>query len=652
MVSPKQYMAKAKRQEPQKNAGTQPLHKNAAEAVAEPRKPITLKTLAILLAAVALLTYANTLKNGFALDDISSITKNRIVTKGISAIPELLTTPYHLGFHPSDNDLYRPLSLVMFAAEHQLAPGNPMPGHLVNILLYGACVVVFFLFLNRLFGGRHTAIVFIASLLFAVHPIHTEVVANIKSRDELLCFFFAFLSLLKFERYATTSRWQQLAWGMVCYFLSLLSKETSITFAALIPLVFFCYLNEHRKRSIYITASAAVAAIAYLCIRYAVLHAYHADSTTTIPFIDNALVHVPAPASRIATAILLLGWYIKLLFIPHPLICDYAFNEIPFVGYGHWGFLLSAAIYLIVAATGIYRLYRYRKDALAFALLFFLITLSLFSNLFVLLGATMAERFVFFASGGFCLALALVPGLLPKRYQIDDAMLLRSTKTWLVLLPVVVTFVWMAMARNNEWLDNYTLYTSDLQKAPNNMRLYWYRGNELSGAIFEAETNMERKRQAMLEGVKNLQQSVAIYPDMLAAHEDLGHAFFMMQQFDSAMVHSRKVLVQDPDNAIALFNISGMYFSQEKYDSAIAYCHMAAVSDPGNYDIPRNIGFSYLQMKRYDSAIVYFRKVVTAYPESAFCLGAMARTFHEAGLPDSARKYEVLAKALEPGYRL
>lgn len=158
-------------------------------AVYRPKVSVTLR-LAFFLGLISFIVYANTLRNGFAGDDIGTIRDNAYITKGgISAIPTLLSTPYHRGSLILANDLYRPLSLVLFATEYQLFGYNPLPFHFINILLYAGCVILLFLFLDGLFEQKRTGVAFIASLLFAVHPIHTEVVANIKSGDELLCFF-------------------------------------------------------------------------------------------------------------------------------------------------------------------------------------------------------------------------------------------------------------------------------------------------------------------------------------------------------------------------------------------------------------------------------------------------------------------------------
>jgi hypothetical protein len=212
------------------------LKKVEAQLPAEtaPKSTDTFK-FAIFLAIISLFVYANSLKNGYALDDYNVILNNSIIAKGVQAIPEILATPYHWGNVTSSNDLYRPLSLVMFAIEYQFFGKNPLPNHLLNALLFAACVVLLFLFLDQLFGRKKTGVAVIASILFALHPIHKEIAANIKSRDELLCFFFAFLSRNIYINYMRFGKIRQLLLGFFCFLLAFLAKETVVTFLAIVP---------------------------------------------------------------------------------------------------------------------------------------------------------------------------------------------------------------------------------------------------------------------------------------------------------------------------------------------------------------------------------------------------------------------------------
>ena len=149
-------MAKDKKQQPLKQPEDQtPIVR---------RKLSLFTQLCILLSVVCCLLYANTLFNNYAFDDPVVIEKNKFVTEGISAIPKLLATPHLRGFYVIPNDLYRPLSLVMFAIEYQFFGLNPMTGHLFNILtllLSGQLLVWFGGGLQALvwFGGGWHALV-------------------------------------------------------------------------------------------------------------------------------------------------------------------------------------------------------------------------------------------------------------------------------------------------------------------------------------------------------------------------------------------------------------------------------------------------------------------------------------------------------------
>lgn len=632
-------MANAKKQK--NNPGKETVTVDISATAGRP----SVKRLAIILAILSFVVYANTLLNGYALDDSGCISKNTIVTKGISAIPELLSTPYHYGFHPAPNDLYRPLSLITFAVENQLSPGNAALGHFINVLLFAGCVVLLFLFLVRLFKEEQTAVAFIASLLFALHPIHTEVVANIKSRDELLCFFFAFLSLLLFLKYTWSGKIHFVALGTLSLFLSLLSKETSISFLAVIPLVFIFYNHAEKGRKLTIVASTLVITIAYLGIRFSVLSAYHADQSAAIPFMNNPLVSVPAPASRTATAILLLGLYVRLLVIPYPLVCDYSYHNIPFAGFANIWVILSATGYIVLLAAGVYRLLKKKNDGFAFAFIYFISTILVFSNIFFLFGAAFAERFAFFASAGFCLACALLLAAWIGKDGVTGAMVLNNRKTWMVVVPLSMVYLLLTITRNAEWKDNITLYTADVQKAPDNARLLWYRGNELTTSVFQQEREIQLKKEAMLAGVKDLQSSLAIYSGITPAHQDLGYAFFIMRQFDSAELHSRIALQQDPNNTAILNTLAGVYFNKKDFNLAVDYCKRALAVDPGNPDLANNIGFAYLQMRQYDSSIVYYSNLVRMFPNNLLGIKNLAEAYRGAGKTDSAIRYEALLKS-------
>jgi hypothetical protein len=453
-------------------------------------KNLTLK-LTFLLGLISLLVYANTFKNGFVLDDNNVILQNSIVTKGASAIPEILHTPYRRGYYVYSNDLYRPLSLVVFAIEYSFFEKAPLPYHVFNILIFAGCVILLFLFFDQLFERKRTAVAFIASLLFALHPIHTEVVANIKSCDELLCFFFVFLSLNIFIKYAQEGTIIQLLLGGCFYFLSLFSKETTITFLAIIPLIFFFYLNNNRTRSMFISVTVLISSAVFLAIRFYVLNLYDANHITAVNFIDNQLsLSTLSVSSRLATAVLIMGYYVKLLFIPYPLLCNYAYNTIPFVTFSSHAVLISIAIYIFLGVFGIRQLSKVPKSPYAFAVLFYLMTMSLFSNTIFLIGTVMGERLLFLGSAGFCLMAALLLEKLTATTNYDTLTILKNKKVLSVIIPLSIIYAIVTINRNADWIDNRTLYTTDLKKAPDNS---WLNNNVAADLLENNPYNLALK---------------------------------------------------------------------------------------------------------------------------------------------------------------
>ncbi len=607
--------------------------------------------LALLLGILSLLLYANTLKNGFVLDDFHVIIENTIVTKGVSAIPEILATPYRRGYLITGSDLYRPLSLVMFATEYQLFGKSPAPYHSINILLFAGCVILLFFFLDDLFEHKKTEVAFIASLLFALHPIHTEVVANIKSRDELLCFFFAFLSLNVFCKYVKTGKISQLLAGCLCFFLSLLAKETVITFLAIIPFVFFFYKNNSKPASAYITAGIVLVAVLFLAVRFSVLNHYDANQPDSIKFIDNALVKPGLSAeSRIATAILMMGYYLRLLLIPYPLICDYSFASIPFTHFSDPLVIASLAAYAILVVSMIKLFLRDKRDPFAFSILFFLATASLFTNVFFLLGATMGERFMFFPSVGFCLAVAL---LVDKLISKNDATapLLKNNKVMAPLIVLSVGYAVVTFGRNSEWSDNYTLYSSDVKKVPDNCKLNYNLSVDLHN-IAKEEKDPAKQRKAIDEAIVSLRRALAVYPDFDDAEANLAFSYFFIQQFDSSELHDKRALQINPGNDYAINDLAGAYFFRKNYPGALSLYERSISVNPGYVNSYANAGICNLYMNKYDSAVYYCNRAIAADQGFNSSYEILAATYHAMNKPDSARKYELIAQKNNPGFKL
>ncbi len=620
--------------------------RSRVEATITPAKndsSLVLKIIAI-LAVIAFLAYANTLSNGYAIDDIEVLQNNAYVNKGFQGIVELLTTPHLRGFMIAPNETYRPLSLVMFAIEFQFWGANPAVGHCFNILVFVGCVVLLFIFLDKLFEGKRRAVAFVTCILFALHPIHTEVVANIKSRDELLCFFFAILSLILFSKSISDNKPAHLLTGTAALFFSFISKETTITFLGIIPLIFFFYRQGNRNKSIIITIGAIFSALAFLLIRAAVLKA---NNNTTMPLsiMDNNLAKAPDFLTHVATAVMVLGMYLKLLIFPYPLSIDYSYNSVPFVGFGNVWVLLSLAVYLALISVGIFRLIKFRKDPWALGILFFLITLSLFSNIAFLIGSGMNERFLFFPSVGFCwlVALAIEKWVVQREYMPMAA--LKSRNVLLILLPVLVFYTTVTFGRNEQWTDSETLFEADLQKVPNNSRLNYCVGYSYVVEKCKNEPNPVEKKKLLAQGIAYLRKSIDLCPEYCNAQTEIGDAYFQAGMYDSAEVHDKLALKINPKASEVLNNLAGVYFVTGKYADALRMCQQAVIIRPMYAQAYYNIGLCFNNLKNYDSSVVYLKKALQLDPAFVGQAGeVLAKTYNALNNADSSRKYDSMVR--------
>ncbi|MBK7011132.1 MAG: hypothetical protein IPH36_22100 [Saprospiraceae bacterium] len=164
--------------------------------------------MAVLL-VVGLFIYYQTANYGYVLDDQIVITDNQFTKKGFSGIYEILSTESMTGYFGAQQNLvqgnrYRPLSLVTFAMEYgifnELKPGV---SHVINLLLYILSCVFILRLVQLLIPDKKPLMGwfdmgFAAALLYLVHPIHVEAVANIKGRDEIMAMLFSLLSLYFF----------------------------------------------------------------------------------------------------------------------------------------------------------------------------------------------------------------------------------------------------------------------------------------------------------------------------------------------------------------------------------------------------------------------------------------------------------------------
>jgi hypothetical protein len=435
----------------------------------------------VVLLGVCFVCYGNTVANDYAYDDAVVITENKFTSRGIAGIPDLFK---HNSFAGSYDDVpllerYRPLSLASFAIERELVGLNPHISHLLNVLLFALSTWLLLAFLRRLFAQHEGAETlahpaFIAALLFAVHPVHTEIVANVKGRDEILVLAGALSAMLFVLKYLDGRRLKHLALAFVCFAIAMFSKENAITFLAVAPLTIF-YLRKGKATDYLIPLAPLVLASAVFLVARSLVLTGSAGSPS-----DDILTDPLALASRserFATIAFSLGVYLRLLFFPHPLTVDYHPFHIQWMGWGSIAVWLSILAYVAMAAYGVRGVAR--RSVVAYGILFYLATLSVVSNLPFSTGTWVSERFLFVPSVGFVIVLARLlshpkwVGVLPSP---------RSAKAIVALLALACAI--KTYGRNAVWKDDFTLLTTDAKTSKNSVK-----ANMAAAVVYLTEAN-------------------------------------------------------------------------------------------------------------------------------------------------------------------
>lgn len=612
------------------------------------------KVMMIICGALALLLYANTVTHDYTVDDGTVMQNNKIVKKGPSAIGEIFTTSYRKGFWDRNESLYRPLSVAMFAIEWGIAPENPMPGHIMNILLYCLTGVMLFLLLQLMFADRHPLIPFFMTLLFVAHPIHTEVVANIKSRDEILCFLFCVSGLYFLLKNISVNKIQNIVFAGLCFLFANLSKENALTMVVVAPLTVWFFSNASRNQLLSALGAAGIAAAIYFAMRINAIGSV--SNFNEIEIINNSLVGAKDDiGTRLASSFMIMGKYFLLLFFPHPLSFDYSYNTFPLVTFGNAKALLAT---LAIIALAVYVVMNFKKkDSIAFGIIFFALTISLVSNVAFLIEATMAERFAYMPSLGFCIAIIL---LLTKYMQPNIGknttslmgLLKDNNKLTLVMIVVLSLFSIKTISRNMDWEYNLKLLAKDVQTCPESARIHYAYGSAL---IIEKglkeETDIPAKNKYLQDGIEQLQKGVELVPTYNDAWYHMAIAYKELKDNPNALRCFEKARNEKYSKDAEFLVAQGVSMGEAKmFDKAFENFNAAIAINPKSSEAYNNMGIYLTDAGKLNEALVSLNKSVELKKDNENAVYNIGNVYRIAGDFRKAIEYYTKAIAMKPTY--
>ena len=624
------------------------------------KKKFPLTGTSIILFVFSFLLYSNTLTHDFTLDDELVLGRNELVLSGLKSLPDLFTKSYRYGFNHENTGQYRPLSPIFFAAEIQFFGFNAHTLHFFNILYYSLCVTLIFIALYNLlllvFPVENPApfrISVIASLLFATHPLHTEVVANIKSRDEIFALLFMMGSLFFMIRFIKNKRTSlvrpEMFYSLLCYYLALLSKESAITYLGIVPLISLFFGKQSLKKTLFITFPFLLLSILYIISVFSFLD--QTLGTKAISVVNNSLVQKMTFIESFSTKIYILGKYLFILTLPFPLLFDYSYNHIPVMHLADLNvivsFLFNLAL-LIVGVTILIKSIVVKHSSplpsflhlTSFSILFYFITISIVTNIFIIIEATAAERFLFTPSLGYCLLIAtLIHYFTYPRFSVVP----QKNQHWIffmILIPYLLFFTLKTWNRNPDWKNDFTLFKADIDYLPNSARANYCMGTAYFRNADNPSLNQVAKNDFLHKAVSHLDRVLEIFPDYKEAWINGGLVYSRLGNSVNAIKYLEKAVLLDTISPKTSYALAVVCLSAKEMDKALQALQMTIRRDSLYVEALNDLGAVYGSKGRFPDALKYFKSAFQINPAFQGVKNNLIHTYLQLGDTVNARRIE------------
>lgn len=526
---------------------------NKAHKPAELKKHVAY----IILIVVSFGIYYNALQNDFVFDDESVVQADPTITE-LKNIPKFFTG--EMGFHKVIGAYYRPVVSTSYTIDYAIWKMDPFGFHLTNILMHVINVLLFFTLLRLMFERVNSVykdyIILIAALIFAVHPIHTEVVAWVSGRtDGLACTFF-FAAFIYYLKYSKEPSNKNLILTLIYYSLSLFAKEMAITLPACIILYDFI-INRNEFRDLLKKRAVMYGALIVLSGLFMLLRWYALKDTQARPtyfyFYGRELSTV------IYTMLQTVPIYFRLSIAPYGMLYHYS-GYLPDANtIADMRVLFAAAFILFLTAVSVY--FIKRAPYVSFSILLFFVTLAPVMNIVPTMNF-MADRFLYIPS----MFVSILAAAVLFRYF--------NQKTYnavmLISAAVLVTFSYMTYSRNAEWKTNDILFMSAEGRPGvvtyiNIGNIYANKGN------FEVAEVYYRK-------------ALDLRKESLIGHNNIGKIFMVKGNYDSAYYYINEAYKLDTLSPEPYFTFAQMYQRKGDIPAAIGWLEKLVKFAPSYYN--------------------------------------------------------------------
>jgi tetratricopeptide (TPR) repeat protein len=554
----------------------------------------------MLICLLAFAAYANALGGDFVFDDNEQIVENQDL-RSWDNLARGFTTDVWAFRERGDNvnvpaplPYYRPLFTAMLTVEYNLFGLQPQWWHLVSLILHVICSIEVFYIILLL--SRRKSVAMIGSMLFAVHPVHTESVSWISGMtDPLFGVFFlaAFYFYLKQreEGAASAQKQKYLAASLLLFIVAAFAKETALCLVVLV----FGYELVHSNASVKDRVIEALkralpfvaAAMIYLIPRYLVLG-------------ERMLSNPQAPDRPLSYTLLTLPFVVcsYLLHLVWPVGLSVTYDTRFITTPASMSFILPAIILAVIAGLLIRFRAKIGREVWVALLLIFVPLLPVLN-----LGQVSQEQYLVFdhylyisvAGLGYLLGLGLAK---LARWQ-SEKLSLAVAAILVIALAVGTHF------ENRAWADSYAVWSNAARVSPN----YW--APQYNTALELIKVKQYERARGLLE------RAISLKPDEPIIFDALGRAYLGTGDLTAAQTNIKRALELNPEMFESLNNLGTVYFEAKDYANAEKYFTDALRANPQATATRYNLARCFARAGQYEKAAREFEQVLRSSPGDA-----------------------------------
>ncbi|HXD92491.1 MAG TPA: tetratricopeptide repeat protein, partial [Bacteroidia bacterium] len=540
---------------------------------------------------LSMLFYGNSIKNGFSLDDSyvtvtnypikgkNYIPNNTLISKGFKGIGKIWHS--HYGYGNGTAYDYRPLVMSMFAIEYGIFGQAPHINHFINVILYAVVVFCLFLFLKKCLAEYpfKESFALVSSILFLAHPIHTEVVNNIKCRDELLAMVFMLLGSISLLKFFEIKQPKQLVFSIIFMFLALYCKFTAAIIIVLVPLTLFFFSKINKKQLVYVLLGSFFCFLLYRRSRHVLVT--EKEVRNFFHFENPLYTEHISFYTKVLFALKVFGTYVKLMFFPYPLRFYYG-SSIFTTQVNLFDFEVILGVIFVIAAS--YYCYKYQNKIAFFGLLFFLLSIAPLVDFLQPVAGVLGERLCFTASIGFIL---FITSILFSFYKTTPNQIIaplffqKPLSYFTIVLVLSLFYIWN---RNSAWESEFSLYEHDAQYSEASGGQNNLLGNKYYELLLSGNTKYTQ--QFLIEkGLKHYNLAIKDDSTLYSAFNNAGVLYFSyLNKFDIALNYFQRGIINNPNPYPQAYeNLGNCYKKKGDFIQAFKNYRIATMQNPKQY---------------------------------------------------------------------